>query len=65
MPVARWAVALSCLFAAFAGGAEPVVIEADGYLDVVAGRVVRPAVIVVDGERIVAVNPPRGPPARR
>jgi imidazolonepropionase-like amidohydrolase len=61
MPVARWAVALSCLFAAFASGAEPIVIEADGYVDVVAGRVVSPAVIVVDGERIVAVNPPARP----
>jgi imidazolonepropionase-like amidohydrolase len=37
--------------------AEPVVIEADGYVDVVAGKLVRPAVIVVDGERIAAVNP--------
>ncbi len=44
-----------------AAGAEPVVIEADGYVDVVAGRVVSPAVIVVDGERIVAVNPPARP----
>ena len=37
--------------------AEPVVVEADGYVDVVAGKLVRPAVIVVDGERIAAVNP--------
>ena len=37
--------------------AEPVVIEAGGYVDVVAGKLVRPAVIVVDGERIAAVNP--------
>ncbi|HEY8264950.1 MAG TPA: amidohydrolase family protein [Steroidobacteraceae bacterium] len=44
-----------------AAHAEPVVIEADGYLDVVAGRVVRPAVIVVDGEKIVAVNPSARP----
>jgi imidazolonepropionase-like amidohydrolase len=41
--------------------AEPVVIEADGYVDVVAGRLVRPAVIVVDNERIVAVNPATPP----
>jgi imidazolonepropionase-like amidohydrolase len=41
--------------------AEPVVIEADGYVDVVAGRLVRPAVIVVDGERIAAVNPATPP----
>jgi imidazolonepropionase-like amidohydrolase len=41
--------------------AEPVVIEADGYVDVVAGKLVRPAVIVVDGERIAAVNPATPP----
>ncbi len=61
MPDARRAIALLGLFAAFACLAEPVVIEADGYVDVVAGRVVSPAVIVVDGERIVAVNPPARP----
>jgi imidazolonepropionase-like amidohydrolase len=37
--------------------AETVVIEADGYLDVVAGRIASPAVIVVDGDRISAINP--------
>jgi imidazolonepropionase-like amidohydrolase len=57
----RRAFALLGMFAAFAGRTEPVVIEADGYVDVVAGRVVSPAVIVVDGERIVAVNPPARP----
>ena len=41
--------------------AEPVVIQADGYVDVVAGKLVRPAVIVVDGERIAAVNPATPP----
>ena len=55
------ALALLGIFAAFAGRAEPVVVEADGYVDVVAGRVVSPAVVVVDGERIVAVNPPARP----
>jgi imidazolonepropionase-like amidohydrolase len=59
------ALALLGLFAAFAGRAEPVVVEADGYVDVVAGRVVSPAVIVVDGERIVAVNPPARPAGAR
>lgn len=49
------------LIAAFAVNAEPVVVEADGYLDVVAGRIVRPAVVVVDGEKIVAVNPAARP----
>src|SRR5262245_15407613 len=41
--------------------AETVIIEADGYVDVVAGRVVRPAVVVVDGDRITAVNPSARP----
>jgi imidazolonepropionase-like amidohydrolase len=59
--VARRA-ALLALVALPAAGAEPVVLEADGYLDVVAGRIVRPAVIVVEGEKIAAVNP-AAPPA--
>lgn len=37
--------------------AETLVVKADRYLDVVAGRQVSPAVIVVEGERIAAVNP--------
>ncbi|HEX9707767.1 MAG TPA: amidohydrolase family protein, partial [Steroidobacteraceae bacterium] len=41
--------------------AETVVIEADRYLDVVAGRLVSPAVIVVEGDRIAAVNPAERP----
>ncbi len=61
----RRAFGLLGLLMAFAGGAEPVVVEADGYVDVVAGRVVSPAVIVVDGERIVAVNPPARPAGAR
>lgn len=51
---------LACL-AASPACAEVVVLEADGYVDVVAGRVVKPAVIVVDGERIAAVNPAARP----
>ena len=65
MPDLRWAAALLGSLAALAGRAEPVVIEADGYVDVVAGRVVSPAVIVVDGERIVSVNPPARPAGAR
>jgi imidazolonepropionase-like amidohydrolase len=61
MPHLPWIAAVACLFAATAVRAEPIVIEADGYVDVVAGRVVRPAVIVVDGDRIAAVNPPARP----
>lgn len=56
-----WRAAALALVAAFAAHAEPVVLEADGYLDVVAGRIVRPAVIVVDGEKIAAVNPAARP----
>jgi imidazolonepropionase-like amidohydrolase len=40
----------------FATGAVTVV-EADAYLDVVRGELIRPAVIVIDGEHIVTVNP--------
>src|SRR5688500_8832387 len=65
MRVVRWAVALTCLFAAFAGGAETLAVEADGCVDGVAGRVVSPAVSVDEGERIVAVNPPARPAGAR
>jgi imidazolonepropionase-like amidohydrolase len=61
MPHLPWIAAVACLFAATAVRAEPIVIEADGYVDVVAGRVVRPAVIVVHADRIAAVNPPARP----
>ncbi|MBM4218460.1 MAG: amidohydrolase family protein [Gammaproteobacteria bacterium] len=54
-------VAALALIAAYAAHAEPVVVEADGYLDVVTGRIVRPAVVVVDGEKIAAVNPTTRP----
>lgn len=37
--------------------AEPVVLKAASMLDIEAGRIVSPAVIVVDGEMIAAVNP--------
>lgn len=52
------------LFAA-AAGAETIVLKADRYLDVVAGRQVSPAVIVVEGARIVAVNPTAAPAGAR
>jgi len=44
-------------FAAPAAGGAPVVVKAAGMLDVVAGRVVPNAVVVVEGGRITAVNP--------
>src|SRR6476646_1985216 len=44
---------------------EPVVLRADRWVDVDAGEVRSPAVVVVEGERIVAVDPPSVPsPAR-
>jgi imidazolonepropionase-like amidohydrolase len=45
--------------------AETIVVEAARYLDVVEGRLVTPAVIVVEGERIVAINPATRPAGAR
>lgn len=50
---------------AAAAVAETVVVKADRYLDVVAGRHVSPAVIVVEGTRIAAVNPATLPAGAR
>jgi hypothetical protein len=58
---ARWIPVLLGLLAALPARAEPVVVEADAYLDVVGGRIVSPAVVVVEGEKIVAVNPAARP----
>ena len=65
MQHARRALCVLFLSAACAVHAETFVIEADGYVDVVAGRVVSPAVIVVEGDRIAAVNPAAKPPGAR
>lgn len=54
-------VTLFCMLAIRGAAAEPVVIEADSYLDVAGGRIVSPAVIVVEGDRIVAINPTSRP----
>ncbi len=56
---------LSSLFVARPALAESVVLEADGYLDVVTGRIVTPAVVVIEGERIAAVNPASRPAGAR
>ena len=56
-----WRAAWLGLLVVTGAGAEPLVLEADGYLDVVAGRIVRPAVIVVEGDRIAAINPASTP----
>lgn len=52
---------LSLLLAVSALAADRVVVTADRMLDVESGRLVRPAVVVVEGSRIVAVNPPQLP----
>jgi imidazolonepropionase-like amidohydrolase len=45
--------------------AETLVITADRYLDVVAGKLVSPAVVVIEGNRIAAVNPAAAPAGAR
>jgi imidazolonepropionase-like amidohydrolase len=52
-----WLFATLALMTGARAAAETVVIEADRYLDVVEGRLVSPAVIVVEGDRIAAINP--------
>jgi imidazolonepropionase-like amidohydrolase len=52
---------LSGLLAGAPIQAETIVVEAARYLDVVEGKFVSPAVIVVEGERIVAINPATRP----
>jgi len=49
------------IFAIAAARAETTVIEAARYLDVVSGSMVSPAVIVIEGDKIVAVNPETTP----
>lgn len=57
-----WAAACSL---ATAAGAETLVLRADGYVDVDAGRRVTPGVVVVDGGRIAAINPATTPAGAR
>lgn len=54
-------VAVAGSLAAVFAHADTVVIEAAQFLDVVQGRMVSPAVIVVEGEKIVAINPATRP----
>lgn len=49
------------LLASSPAAAETTVIEAARYLDVVQGKYVSPAVIVVEGDRIAAINPATRP----
>jgi imidazolonepropionase-like amidohydrolase len=55
------AVTLAMLIAPHLADAEPVAIQAAGYVDVRAGELVAPALIVVEDERIVAVNAAKAP----
>jgi imidazolonepropionase-like amidohydrolase len=56
--------AAACLLPA-AALAEVLVLKADAYVDVDAGRRVTPAVVVVDGPRIVSINPASLPDGAR
>lgn len=64
----RWSILVAGLViaasTALAEG-ETTVIEAAAYLDVAEGRLVKPAVVVVEGERIVSLNPPTPPAGAR
>jgi imidazolonepropionase-like amidohydrolase len=53
----RIATALATLFLAIAAGAAPLVLRADALLDPADGKLHSPGVVVVDGNRISAVNP--------
>ena len=57
----HWLLAATASLAAAFAHADTVVIEAAQYLDVVQGRLVAPAVIVVEGEKITAINPATRP----
>ena len=67
MNVNRWSTIVAALLAAVSGpvAAGVVVLQADRYLDVVAGRHVSPAVVVVEGNRIAAINPATLPTGAR
>lgn len=56
-----WLLATLAVLAGARAGAETLVIEARRYLDVAAGKLVSPAVVVVEGDRIAAINPPDRP----
>lgn len=60
--VLLWGAAVIQPVSAAAESGDRMVIRAAQYLDVQAGRIVRPAIIVVAGERIESVNPAQMPP---
>ncbi|MBW2714852.1 MAG: amidohydrolase family protein [Deltaproteobacteria bacterium] len=55
------AITLAALVAPHPAEAETMAIKAAGYVDVRAGKLVTPALIVVEGERIVGVNTAKAP----
>jgi imidazolonepropionase-like amidohydrolase len=58
-------IAILALLLAAKAQSQPVVLSADAYVDVAAGKRVTPGVIVVEGDRIAAVNPPSVPDRAR
>ncbi|MGH8197356.1 MAG: amidohydrolase family protein [Steroidobacteraceae bacterium] len=58
------AIALACLLACNAQ-AETLVLQADAYVDVDAGKRIAPGLVVVEGDRIQAVNPASVPDGAR
>lgn len=63
----RLCVALALLYTAIGVGAraETTVLQAERYLDVAGGKLVSPAVIVIDGDHIADINPNEVPNADR
>ena len=63
----HWMTMLGVLLAIFAGTAiaEPIIVNAKAYLDVDRGRLVEPAVIVIEAGVITAVNPGSIPSGER
>jgi imidazolonepropionase-like amidohydrolase len=61
----RFTVLLAALAAAVPAVAETLVLRADAWIDVEAGRRVTPGVVVVEGGRIASVNPAALPPGAR
>jgi imidazolonepropionase-like amidohydrolase len=61
----RHLLALLAVLGAGAASAETLVVRADRYVDVRSGRYVTPAVIVVENDRIAAINPASLPPSAR
>jgi len=61
----RFTILLAALAATAPAGAETLVLRADAWMDVEAGRRMTPGVVVVEGERIASINPVAIPPGAR